>query len=96
LGPVGAADERAHLPILGALHPKAVGPHVLRDVLAIAGTGQFLPYDKDRRWGGEKDESIMDGIEVQADHVLIPTLNRRTNTVTSATGNPRTRTTSKR
>jgi hypothetical protein len=55
---------------------------VLRDVLAIAGTGQFLPYDKDRRWGGEEDESIMDGIEVQADDVLIPTLNRRTNTVT--------------
>ena len=71
-----------HLPTLGALHRKAAGPQALRDVFAAAGTGEFLLYDKDRRWGGQKHESIMDGVEVHAGHVLIPTVDRHTNTVT--------------
>ena len=31
---------------------------LLADVLAVAGTGRFLPYDKDHRWSGCKDEHV--------------------------------------
>lgn len=65
-----------HLPTLGPLHPHALGPQVLREVFAVAGTGRWLAHDKDARWGGDKPEQIIDAI-AGGDHVLIATLLRR-------------------
>jgi GNAT superfamily N-acetyltransferase len=68
-----------HLPTLGPLHPHALGPRVLRDVFAVAGTGRWLAHDKDARWGGDKPEQVIDAI-AGGDHVLIATLLRRATT----------------
>ena len=43
-----------YVPALGPVHPEAVTPGLLADVTGIAGTGRFLPYDKDLRWGGQR------------------------------------------
>jgi hypothetical protein len=46
-------------------------------VTDVAGTGRFLPYDKDSRWGGSKDESVLSGAVVQEPGlVMVPTLLR--------------------
>jgi GNAT superfamily N-acetyltransferase len=67
-----------YVPALGPVHPGAVTPGLLADVTTIAGTAQFLPYDKDRRWGGSKDESVLVGAVVQEPGlVLVPTLSTR-------------------
>lgn len=66
-----------YLPTLGALHPRALGPRLLREVLDVAGTGRWLPHDKDQRWGGAKDEHILDATGSGGDHVLVTTLTRR-------------------
>lgn len=43
--------------------------------LHIAGTGRFLPHDKDRRWAGRKDEQVLAGVITQEPGlVLVPTL----------------------
>lgn len=73
LGPLLAVP---HLPTLGALHPAAIGPQVLRDVLDVAGTGRWLPHDKDQRWGGPKDEHIIDTTN-DGGRILVATLARR-------------------
>ncbi|MDQ0945391.1 GNAT family N-acetyltransferase [Streptomyces sp. V1I1] len=66
------------VPTLGPVHPNALTVDIFEDTLRTAVTGDFLPYDKDRRWGGEKDETVLRGNVVhQPDHTLIPTLNRR-------------------
>ncbi|MBT2526656.1 GNAT family N-acetyltransferase [Streptomyces sp. ISL-99] len=66
------------VPTLGPVHPNALTVDIFEDTLRVAVTGDFLPYDKDRRWGGEKDETVLRGDVVhQPDHTLIPTLNRR-------------------
>jgi len=67
-----------YLPSLGPVHPDAVTPGLLADVTGVAGTGRFLPYDKDRRWGAPKDESVITGAVVQEPGlVLVPTLSTR-------------------
>ncbi|MEU0402491.1 GNAT family N-acetyltransferase [Streptomyces sp. NPDC006197] len=66
------------VPTLGPVHPDALTADLFEDILRVAVTGDFLPYDKDRRWGGEKGEKVLrEGVVHQLEHTLIPTLNRR-------------------
>ncbi|MER5735022.1 MULTISPECIES: GNAT family N-acetyltransferase [unclassified Streptomyces] len=66
------------VPTLGPVHPDALSVGLFEDVLRAAETGDFLPYDKDRRWGGEKDEKVLrEDVVHQREHTLIPTLSRR-------------------
>ncbi|MEV1052634.1 GNAT family N-acetyltransferase [Streptomyces sp. NPDC049887] len=66
------------VPTLGPVHPDALTVDIFEDTLRAAVTGDFLPYDKDRRWGGEKDEKVLlDDVVHQREHTLIPTLSRR-------------------
>ena len=66
------------VPALGPIHPAAITPGLFADVTAIAGTGRFLPHDKDARWGGRKDEHVLAGaITQEPGLVLIPTLSAR-------------------
>ncbi|MFJ2230917.1 MULTISPECIES: GNAT family N-acetyltransferase [Streptomyces] len=63
---------------LGPVHPDALIARIFEDVLRAADTEGFLPYDKDRRWGGEKGETVLSrDIVHQPEHTLIPTLPRR-------------------
>jgi GNAT superfamily N-acetyltransferase len=67
-----------YLPTLGPVHPAAVTSDLFGDVIAIAGTGQFLPHDKDRRWAGRKDEHVLAEAVIQEPGlVLIPALSTR-------------------
>jgi ribosomal protein S18 acetylase RimI-like enzyme len=67
-----------YMPALGPVHPDAFDPGLVADVTGVAGTGRFLPYDKDSRWGGSKDESVLAGAVVQEPGlVLVPTLSTR-------------------
>ncbi|MFD5203813.1 GNAT family N-acetyltransferase [Streptomyces sp. NPDC058375] len=66
------------VPTLGPVHPDALSANLFEDVLRAADTGDFLPYDKDRRWGGEKDEKVLrEDVVHQPDRTLVPTLARR-------------------
>ncbi|MFJ3477352.1 MULTISPECIES: GNAT family N-acetyltransferase [Streptomyces] len=66
------------VPTLGPVHPDALTVGIFEDTLRAADTGGFLPYDKDRRWGGEKDEKVLrEDVVHQPGHTLIPTLTRR-------------------
>ncbi|MEU1893464.1 GNAT family N-acetyltransferase [Streptomyces pristinaespiralis] len=66
------------VPTLGPVHPDALTVDIFEDTLRAAITGDFLPYDKDRRWGGEKDEKVLrNDVVHQREHTLIPTLTRR-------------------
>ncbi|MBB4982510.1 GNAT family N-acetyltransferase [Streptomyces nymphaeiformis] len=66
------------VPTLGPVHPAALTVGIFEDTLRAADTGGFLPYDKDRRWGGEKDEKVLrEAVVHQSEHTLIPTLTRR-------------------
>jgi GNAT superfamily N-acetyltransferase len=67
-----------YVPSLGPVHPETVTARLLADVTGIAGTGRFLPYDKDLRWGGRKDERVLDDAIVQEPGlVLVPVLSTR-------------------
>lgn len=66
------------VPTLGPIHPDALTVDIFEDILRVADTGDFLPYDKDRRWGGEKDEKVLrEDVVHQRERTLIPTLIRR-------------------
>ncbi|WP_404949676.1 GNAT family N-acetyltransferase [Streptomyces sp. ARC12] len=66
------------VPTLGPIHPDALTVSMFEDILRAADTEDFLPYDKDRRWGGEKDEKVLrEDVVQQPEHTLIPTLTRR-------------------
>lgn len=66
------------VPTLGPVHPDALTIDLFEDILRAAVTGDFLPYDKNRRWGGEKDEKVLrEDVVHQPEHTLIPTLTRR-------------------
>ncbi|MFI6419468.1 GNAT family N-acetyltransferase [Streptomyces sp. NPDC050842] len=66
------------VPTLGPVHPGALTVGIFDDILRAAVTGDFLPYDKDQRWGGEKDETVLSGDVVhQPERTLIPTLTLR-------------------
>ncbi|MGO8958826.1 MAG: GNAT family N-acetyltransferase [Streptosporangiaceae bacterium] len=66
------------VPTLGPAHPEAITSGLFADVIEIAGTGRFLPHDKDRRWADRKDEQVLtDAITQEPGLVLIPTLSTR-------------------
>jgi hypothetical protein len=50
-----------YVPTAGPAHPEAVASGLFTDVIEIAGTGRFLPHDKDRRWADRKDERVLAG-----------------------------------
>ncbi len=64
------------VPTLGPVHPHALTVDLFSATLvAAASQRHFLPYDKDRRWGTEKQEAILlDDVVHHPDHTLIPTL----------------------
>jgi hypothetical protein len=67
-----------YVPTLGPMHPAAVTVGLFADVIEVAGTGRFLSYDKDRRWGGAKDDQVLTGaIAQEPGLVLLPTLSAR-------------------
>lgn len=71
-----------YVPALGPVHPGAITPGLFTDVIEIAGTGRFLPHDKDRRWADRKDERVLaEAITQEPGLVLVPTLNIRTRCV---------------
>lgn len=67
-----------YVPTLGPVHPGSPLPDLFEAAADVAGTGQFLPYDKDRRWSDTKTESIITR-DVHHDRrsTLIPTLSER-------------------
>jgi GNAT superfamily N-acetyltransferase len=67
-----------YVPTLGPVHPLAVTAALFDDVTQVAQTGRFLPHDKDRRWGGRKDEHVIaSAIAQEPGLVMIPTLSSR-------------------
>ena len=67
-----------YAPALGPVHPAAVTPSLITDIIGIAGTGRFLPHDKDRRWSDRKDEQVItSAIAQEPGLVMIPTLSTR-------------------
>jgi GNAT superfamily N-acetyltransferase len=67
-----------YVPALGPAHPDAVTSGLFADVIEIAGSGRFLPHDKDRRWADRKDERVLTtAITQEPGLVLIPTLTTR-------------------
>ena len=54
-----------YVPALGPVHPRAVTASLLADLIEVAGTGRFLPYDKDCRWADRKDEQVLPGAITQ-------------------------------
>lgn len=50
-----------YVPTLGATHPAVVNAGLLDAVMSVAGTGRFLPFDKDQRWMAIKDEQVIPG-----------------------------------
>ncbi|MFC9144010.1 GNAT family N-acetyltransferase [Streptomyces bacillaris] len=66
------------VPTLGPVHPDALSVSIFEDILRAADTRDFLPYDKDMRWGGEKGERVLrDDVVHRRERTLIPTLTRR-------------------
>ena len=71
-----------YVPTLGPAHPQAIAPQLFAEAVEITGTGRFLPYDKDRRWGDRKDEHVLAGaIAQQPGLVLVPTFSSRSRAV---------------
>jgi len=67
-----------YVPALGPVRPQAVTPALLAGVIEVAGTGRFLPHDKDRRWAGRKDEHVLAGaITQEPGLVLVPAFSSR-------------------
>ncbi|MFC5663616.1 GNAT family N-acetyltransferase [Kitasatospora misakiensis] len=67
-----------YLPTLGPLHPDAISAGLLDAIVSVAGSGEFLPHDKDRRWSERKDEHLLvDDVHQDRVRTLIPTLTGR-------------------
>jgi len=67
-----------YVPALGPAHPEAVTGGLFDAVIEIAGTGRFLPHDKDRRWAARKDEQVLTrAIACEPGLTLIPVLSTR-------------------
>ncbi|MFI1443207.1 GNAT family N-acetyltransferase [Streptomyces fructofermentans] len=67
-----------YVPTIGPVHPDALAAGLFEDIVRVAGTGDFLPYDKDRRWSPVKDESVLpEHITHTSVRTLIPTLRPR-------------------
>jgi len=64
-----------YVPTLGPVAPGVLTAGLFDDVVAVSGTGRFLPYDKDQRWSDRKDEHVLAGeITCTPAATVIPTL----------------------
>ncbi|MGV9706451.1 GNAT family N-acetyltransferase [Streptomyces sp. NPDC003483] len=64
-----------YVPTLGPVHPGNPLPDLFNAVAEAAGTGRFLPHDKDRRWSDRKPEQVLvDAIQHHPRRTLVPTL----------------------
>lgn len=67
-----------YVPTLGAVHPRAATAATFNAVLSVAGTGMFLPCDKDARWFAVKDEEVLAGEVIhEPELTVIPALSTR-------------------
>ncbi|MFE2603579.1 GNAT family N-acetyltransferase [Streptomyces mirabilis] len=67
-----------YVPTLGPVRREDPLPGLFEAVVEVAGTGRFLPYDKDRRWSDTKAEHVLvDAIEHDHRQTLVPTLVER-------------------
>lgn len=67
-----------YVPTLGPVRSAALSAELFNAVVNVAGTGHFLPYDKDRRWSSTKDERIIiEEIVHEPGLTVIPTLTTR-------------------
>ncbi|MFD9433751.1 GNAT family N-acetyltransferase [Streptomyces sp. NPDC060002] len=67
-----------YVPTLGPVLRDDPLPDLFEAVVETAGTGRFLPYDKDRRWSDAKAERVLvDAIEHEERRTLLPTLLER-------------------
>ena len=63
---------------MSPVHPLDDIHRLLNDLMEVIGTGKFLPYDKDRAWGGRKTGQIhTDSITKGSGYALVPVLNQR-------------------
>ncbi len=70
--------QAPYVPTLGPVQPGALSACVFDAVMSVAGTGRFLPYDKDRRWSARKDERVItEGVIHRPGLTVIPTLSTR-------------------
>ncbi|ANP54887.1 GNAT superfamily N-acetyltransferase [Streptomyces griseochromogenes] len=66
-----------YIPTIGPVHPSVLAQERFEDILTAAGSGRFLPYDKDRRWSPMKQERVLvEDIEQTPGKTLVPTLTR--------------------
>lgn len=64
-----------YVPTLGPVSPRALSAELFEAIVSVAGTSEFLPYDKDRRWPASKDEQVLVREIIHApDLTVIPTL----------------------
>ncbi|ADH70834.1 MULTISPECIES: GNAT family N-acetyltransferase [Nocardiopsis] len=67
-----------YVPTLGPVHPDALTARLWDEVMEVNGTGSFLAHDKDARWGGTKNETVLaDAIRNEGETVTVPTLTTR-------------------
>ncbi len=67
-----------YVPALGPMPPEAITADLFNAVLDVAGTGEFLPFDKDRRWTARKDERVLvDQVMHTSAETLVPALTTR-------------------
>ncbi len=67
-----------YVPTLGPVRPCDPLPDLFEAVVEVAGSGRFLPYDKDRRWSAIKPERVLvDAVEHDQVQTLVPTLTER-------------------
>lgn len=66
-----------YVPTLGPVHPRTLSAELFDAVVDMAGTGRFLPYDKDRRWSSTKDEQVVGRIIHEPGLTIIPTISTR-------------------
>ena len=70
-----------YLPTLGPVHPDMMSGAVIKDVLRVATSTDFLPYDKDARWSKDKLEQVLPALISQSPSgTIIPTLAHRGST----------------
>ncbi|WP_431888977.1 GNAT family N-acetyltransferase [Nocardiopsis alba] len=67
-----------YVPTLGPMHPDTITPDLWKQVIAVSGTGRFLPHDKDARWGGTKMEKVLGGTPETGVATLLDRGHRRT------------------
>jgi GNAT superfamily N-acetyltransferase len=72
------AVHAPYVPTLGPVQPGALSAEIFDAIMSVAGTGRFLPYDKDQRWSARKEEQVIAGEVIhRPDLTVIPTLSAR-------------------